>query len=248
MNDIATELNRGVLYIAAGKKYIKAAILSAQTVHEKSPKLKIALFADWQQNGFSRETDLAIFDYVESIDNPHRRSKVDIMGKTPFDETLYLDTDTRIVEDIEPMFDVLQRFDLALCHAHRRKHPITNKVWRIQFPSSYPQFNSGVVLYTKNEKTMLFFEQWKTNFYAAGYPQDQITLRETLWNSALRVYTLPPEYNVRFWKYLYLWGRNEVTPRILHMQKFHDGNLWFLKNWAKGTALFFLRAFGLWKK
>ena len=236
--------NLGVLYIVSGDKYLRAAIHSARSVRLHEPGLPIHLFTA-DPNSPILAAAQGVFDGIDKIENPHRRSKLEYFAKSPFERTLYLDSDTELVAPIRQMFGILDRFDMALCHAHWRNHPVTSQVWKTKLPYSYPQFNSGVMLYKRNEKTDRFFKEWQQNFAAAGLPQDQVTLRETMWASDVRLYTLPPEYNIRFWKYLKLWEKGEVEPRILHMQKFHDGPLWFVKNWIKGFARGVLGLFGL---
>ena len=234
----------GVLYIVTGEKYLHAAIHSARSVRKFAPELGIHLFTG-DVNYPPLIENMGVFDTIEQIENPHRRSKVEYLKNSPFERTLYLDSDTEVVAPITQMYGVLDAFDMAICHAHWRNHVITSKVWNRALPPSFPQFNSGVILYKRNAKTTEVFEAWAKGFEQARFPQDQVTLRETLWNSDIRVYTLPPEYNVRFWKYLYLWNAKEVQPRILHMQKFHDGPLWFLKNWVKAVGRPIARMFGL---
>ena len=239
----SSEHKFGVLYIVTGDNYLNAAIKSARSVRKYAPELGIHLFTG-DVNYPRLLENKSIFDSIEKIEKPHRRSKVEYLNKSPFERTLYLDSDTEVVAPIFDLFEVLDAFDLALCHAHVRNHPRTLMTWKQEFPRSFPQFNGGVILYKCNPKTTDFFEQWATAFEQAGFAQDQVTLRETLWNSDLRMYTLPPEYNVRFWKYLYLWNAKEVMPRILHMQKYHDGPFWFLKNWAKAVGRPIARMFG----
>jgi hypothetical protein len=224
---------QGILYVAAGKKYIRAAIRSAKTVQKNCPGLPIHLFADWQNQGIQFEQSPFPFTSIGGIDSPHRRSKVDFLQLSPFDRTLYLDSDTALNTDIRDLFRVLERFDIALCHAHWRINYFTTRQWRIPIPAAFPQFNSGVILYGKSERTLAFLEDWRENFYQANYPQDQATMRESLWLSNLRIATLPPEYNVRFIKYHFLWSKSEAETKIFHLQKYHDGPFWFLKAWSK---------------
>ena len=47
-----------------------------------------------------------------------------------------------------------------------------------------------------------------------------------LWKSDLRIATLPPEYNVRFIKYKYIWKKTEAIPKIFHLRRYHDGPFW----------------------
>jgi hypothetical protein len=46
-------------------------------------------------------------------------------------------------------------------------------------------------------------------------------LRELLWGSDLRLHILPPEYNIRYERYLSFWDPKEAVPQILHLAKFH---------------------------
>jgi len=163
------------------------------------------------------------FDAVELIENPHRRSKVDYMGNTPFKKTLFVDADTRVVADFTDVFMLLDKYDVAMTHAMRRAHK-NPRFWNIPLPYSFPQLNSGVFLYRTNEKVLEFLAKWKEAFHTAGIGKDQVTLRELLWLSDLKIYVLPPEYNVRYQKFLDIWaqnpGQNEAVPKILHMRRF----------------------------
>ena len=42
-----------------------------------------------------------------------KRPKVNLLGQTPFDETLYLDNDTLVRADLSSLFDLLERFDMC---------------------------------------------------------------------------------------------------------------------------------------
>jgi hypothetical protein len=223
----------GILYVATGKKYIKAAMHSAKTVKKFCPELPTHLFADYQDYQLNFEQSSSPFTTIKVVENPHRRSKLDYLALTPYDRTLYLDTDTALNADISEVFQILDRFDVALCHAHRRNQPVRTRIWREDIPIAFPQFNSGVFLYKKSPEVIRFLETWASSFREAGFPQDQTTLRELIWLSDLRIATLPPEYNVRFMKYHHLWSQSEATTKIFHLRRFHDGRLWFVMRGVK---------------
>jgi hypothetical protein len=211
-----------VIYIAVGAAFGRAASASARSIRRIHPDLPIALFADAAAQDDARVRDC--FDRVLPIANPHRRSKVDYLGDSPFARTLYLDADTRVVAPIGDVFDVLERFDVALSHAHARNRERTNQVWRQELPASFPQFNGGVIAYRDSPEVKRFLTDWRESFHAAGFRKDQVTLRELLWSSSLRIATLPPEYNLRRPAYLAFWRRREAAPRILHLKSFtRDG-------------------------
>lgn len=223
----------GILYIAAGEKYIRAAMRSAESVNKHCPGLATHLYADWPSHGFDFAASPYPFTSVGTIDGPHRRSKVDYLPRTPFERTLYLDTDTALNADVRGMFDVLDRFDIALNHAHRRNTGARLKPWRVSLPQAFPQYNGGVILYRRNAAVIAFLEEWQRQYHAAKFGQDQITLRELLWLSDLRMATLPPEYNVRFMKYHFLWFKSEATTQIFHRRLYHEGRLWLLHKWLR---------------
>lgn len=225
--------SQGILYIAAGARYIRAAIRSAESVRRHSPGLATHLYADWPDHGFDFRSSPAPFTSVETIDHPHRRSKVDLIARTPFDRTLYLDTDTALNADIRDVFRVLDRFDLALCHAHRRNTPERLAPWRLDLPRAFPQYNGGVILFKRTPPVIAFLESWGRAYHEAGFQQDQRTLRELLWLTDLRLATLPPEFNVRFIKYHFLWSTAEARTQLFHLRRFHDGPFWFVRKWIR---------------
>ena len=92
------------------------------------------------------------------------------------------------------MFRILERFNIALSHAHRRNLASRLKPWRMALPQAFPQYNGGVILYRRSPGVLAFLEEWRQSFHTAGYLQDQMTLRELLWLSNLRMATLPPDY------------------------------------------------------
>lgn len=241
----------GVVMVATGHLYVEAAIRSARSVrehcreeeggsptHDDRPRrcrLPVHIWTDMPE--VCRES--GAFESVAPIENPHRRSKVDHLWRSPFERTLFLDADTRVVADISGLFRLLDRFDLCMAHAHRRAHAKsadTSFVGTMSSSSSssssasgsppveFPQLNSGVFLFRRTEAVVAFLKRWQEAFHAAALPKDQVTLRELLWASAgdLRMYVLPPEYNVRYDKYLHVWDEGEARPKILHMRKFID--------------------------
>ncbi len=221
----------GVLYVASGDKYVRAAASSARTVREHCPDLPIHLFASAENIAAHFSASPAPFTSVSAIPSQHRRVKVEYLAHTPFERTLYLDSDTALNADIRGAFAVLDRFDLALAHAHHREKREEAQD-RLDIPTAFPEFNSGVILYRKTSEVTAFLEDWWRRFQQAAEAvrHDQVTLREAIWLSALRVATLPPEYNVRYVKYHLLWTRSEAVTQIFHLKALHKGWLrWLLR-------------------
>jgi len=235
-------MTQGILFVAVGWKYIRSAMRAAETVRCHCPGLPIHLFANWKESHIPLEQIDRVFTSMEEIPDPHSRSKVDYLHLTPFEQTLYLDNDTALNTDIRDMFQVLERFDIGLCHAHWRNIEARLKSWRIELPQAFPQFNSGVILYRKSPAVLQLLQNWQQAYSDAGIKEDQRTLRELLWESDVRIATLPPEYNVRFIKYLLMWTRSEAVSKIYHLRRYQEGRLWFVKAWARRLGRGLIRA------
>jgi lipopolysaccharide biosynthesis glycosyltransferase len=202
-------------------------------VRQHNPNLPIHLFSDSQQEKVSLSTARSPLTSWENIAHPHRRSKVDYLRSTPFERTLFLDTDTRVLCPLDDLFDLLDRFDVAMAHAHKRAIAAKQATLRITVPDTFPQYNSGVLLYRKTEDVLMALGEWRERFHSEGEITDQKALREILWAGDLRIATLPPEYNVRFLKYLVLWTKDEATPKILHLPYYKEGAASYWKRWRR---------------
>lgn len=225
------ELNdtRGVIYIAAGADFVADACASARTLREHSPGVAIDLYCD-----AGDVVEAGLFDQVHAIDNPHKRSKVDYIWQSRFDRVLYLDSDTRVVADIANLFDLLDRFDICANHAHSRERSSTNQTWRTEIPKCFPQLNGGVLLFRNSEAVKAMLREWAEAYHSAGFTRDQVTLRELIWLSDLRLFVLPPEYNIRYPKYLEVWDEKEAHPKILHFPDYKSHKIGKLKHaWDK---------------
>jgi hypothetical protein len=187
-------MQNGVIYIAFGERYVGEAIFSAESLKQQSD-LPITLFTDL---GVSSP----FIDSVVKINPEHKRAKVDFIGESPYERTLYLDSDTKIVRDISDVFGILDKFDVAAAHDHSRK---TSR-WSSKVPAyaaipyAFPEYNGGVLLFRRSEAAQAFLALWRTRFHENKHltnGQDQATLRISLWESDVKLHTLPPEFNVR---------------------------------------------------
>jgi hypothetical protein len=205
---------RGVVYVVTGAAHTEAARQSALSVRATNPGLAVALFSDVAAPG-------AGFDLVETIADPHIRSKVDCLPLTPFAETLYLDSDTRVLGPLDDLFDVLGRFDLAIAQRSRVRANRKRAQWRFEVPAAFPEHNGGVILYRSSPAALGFLEAWRAAYAEAGFKVDQITLRELLWSTELRFAVLPQRYNCRRYTWAEHWFSRRAGPVILHTNRFH---------------------------
>jgi len=204
---------RGVIYIATGEKYVGLAARSAQSLKKYCPGLPVHIFTECDISSYD------CFDGSTKITDPHRRSKVDYIFQTPYQRTLYLDADTRVCEDIAHMFDLLDRFDLALAHEPNRGERKMQQ-YPDSIPFSYPPLNGGVILFKKTGPVLELLKNWKEAYHTQGFSGDQRTLRGLIWLTHLKFAVLPPEYNIRYPSYIRMLSREKITPKILHYDDF----------------------------
>lgn len=211
---------KGVLYIAFSNRtkhkheddyYIKEAIFSANSIKKIHPNLSITLFTDKHINNncFDRVVVTGAIDDI--------RVKQEFLWSSPYDKTLYLDSDTGIIGPIDEMFNILDRFDIAATHDIMRKDSKKAKVYPdyANIPDGFSEFAGGVILYRKSEQIQKFLEIWRKNYKIwcklSGKKNDQPSFRVSLWQCEnLQIYTLPPEYNIRTKKY------HNIKDRIYH--------------------------------
>lgn len=182
----------GFLYIATGKTFVDEAIISARTVNKQHPDIPICLIT-------GSETSASVFDEVRLIDEPAYGFIDQILNldRTPFNRTIYLDTDIYADDSVADVFEVLDRFDIALAHSHNRE------AWPVaEVPEGFPEYNSGVIAYRQTEKFQEFLSTWE-EIYFSDYEdgetvRNQPSLRQALYESEVRIATLTPEYNCVF--------------------------------------------------
>jgi Nucleotide-diphospho-sugar transferase len=204
----------GVLFVATGEGYRSLARRAAHSVARACPGLPIDLHTD-------APVEPGVFSRVTVIDDPWFRSRIDAMVATRFERTLHLDADVLAVADLRDVFEVLDRFDIALAQDQARNSPAANALWRAPLPPAFPQFNGGVIAYRSSPAVHGFLRLWAESLRQSGMRKDQPSLRELLWLSDLRIATLPPEYNLLDLGAVRRWDRFRPAPRLIHHYRFH---------------------------
>lgn len=163
-----------------------------------------------------RYTD-GVFDILLQIEDVRDdvRDKIFHLNKTPFERTLYLDHDTLVLGDINPIFDLLERVDIAAAIA-----PMDPVVTIDGVPDCFPELNTGVLAYKWSDNIDEFFDGWSNHLIAQiekGRPSEDLPgkdidnmeslrfgklhgqppFREALYKSDLTFSVLPREYNFR---------------------------------------------------
>lgn len=206
------KVSRGFVYVATGEGYLREALASAASLRAAVPGAHICLITDvaLESNGTFDLVQLATSVQHNPID---KLLSID----APYERVIFLDTDTHVCDDISDMFDLLDRFDLALLQENHRG-------WDYTLPgvsAAFPEYNTGVIVFRRSEAVRALFAQWRKTYdhlrETQGLRNDQPAFREVLYQSDLRVATLPSEYhflgnvpNYAMWKIKLVHGRGNL--------------------------------------
>ena len=202
-------MNRnGFVFVATGPQYHAEVITAIQSLRAAMPSAHVTVVVD---SGFPEE-EVVVADELLVLEHPHHDfvDKVEGLLQIPYERTIYLDTDIHVCGDLNELFDLLERFDFAYVHAPQRYIRTRNKDGTIAeerwqppgVPVCFTQPNSGVMAFRNSRAVQKVFRDW-LNLYRKqrkSFPrpgQDQAALQQALYESRLRTYVLPIEFNLR---------------------------------------------------
>ena len=207
----------GIIYVASGQCFVEEACASAESVKQHMPNIPVLLHTHDPVD--HPAIDSVVTDHVSENASEAKAHKIQCMATSPFKRTLFLDTDTRVLDRVDELFDLLEAFDLGVAHAPNRlyfgdgEYP-GEAEYPSDLPASFPELNTGVVVYnTESSSVQTLFREWRDKFGKMkdlGVTRDQISFREVLYGSSVRVTVLPPEYNCRSEFPVYLEGAVKI--------------------------------------
>jgi hypothetical protein len=206
----------GILYIATGREHNLEAVRSARSAKACMPSLPTALFTDVPPGA----GDANLFDQVTLLKAPSHgfQDKILPLKQTPFRKTLFVDSDTVFLESITEVFDLLDRFELAYCHAPvRQASGESNRARGV--PQCFPEANTGILAYQNSAAFQTLVDAWDDLYaerrrWVIPPSGDQPVFREVLYHARINAYVLPPEYNLR--TILPMYKGAALRPKILH--------------------------------
>lgn len=183
--------SEGVIYVATGDDFIEEAKLSARQLKSVVPSVNATLFCDQAEvNG--------AFDYVKKIPNPKHDyyDKIRQMQETPYDKTIYFDTDIYPTSDFRDLFELLDAFEIGAAHDPTQSSLLKEGLYE-QVPASFPEYNTGVLAFQSTDTVLSLLREWQTEYERkqADHPHDQASFRKVVYESDLRLATLPRTYN-----------------------------------------------------
>jgi hypothetical protein len=189
------------MYSAAGKPNVAAALVSARSSLRHNPVPHVLFAAPPPTDAGSAE-GLSIEPF-EASGNPYL-DKIANMRRSPFERTIFLDSDTYVTREIVHLFELLDRYEIAAALA-----PGYRGLNDPDVPAAFSEFNTGVVAWRACDRVAEFMSSWQETYAAwqseppfdrAGESRgkaDQPAFRRCAWQHGMRIVVLPPEYNYR---------------------------------------------------
>lgn len=177
---------KGILFIATGVKYIEEVIPAAESC-KATNNYPIALITD----SLDHQLPDGLFDHV-IIQNAHFNYKDKLLIKyTPFEYTIFLDTDTYICDKLDDLFRILDFREFAIHQADEGYEFEMNEV-----SNAMPEFNTGVIAYRLTVNVKKLIKDWKNSFdLNSKITTDQYHLRKTLYESDVKFAIFSSAYN-----------------------------------------------------
>lgn len=198
----------GVLYTAIGEAFVEEAATSANRLRELDIDYPTAIITD-------QDAEHDCFDHVLSIDRDAQnrqdwlKARLDNLDRSPFDRTIYLDTDTWVVDDdaISDLFEILDRFDLIAPREFGRRLDLYRSegpdvLPTVNVPDAFPMYHAGIFGFEDNDRTAALRETWRATFerHVQEWPDlqnDQPAFREAIYHTDVNVGVFAPEYSFR---------------------------------------------------
>lgn len=146
---------RGIIYVVTGNRsYMGELVSSLKSLRRHEPDLPVVVYTNFPVPVKYNVKVVPLGDY----DNPHKH-KVSSIRRSPFEETLFLDTDIEIRGSLKPLFDELMGRDFCAANAHEADYLARPPRFIAMVKEAI--FNTGVLLYRKTDATNRFLEKWE---------------------------------------------------------------------------------------
>jgi hypothetical protein len=123
------------------------------SLRREEPDLPVTVFCSFDLPQ-SAACEVVRFD---SAEHPLKQ-KVLVLPQSPYEQTLFLDTDTTVLGPIRPIFDHLQQADF--CVANMFDADWTVRPPRLKNLVKPGDYNTGVLLYNKSAAAQTFLKMW----------------------------------------------------------------------------------------
>ena len=193
---------QGIIYIATGDRHRQEAVRNMQA---SLP------FLDGREGVLVTDNPGAVPGNIFSSVLPHPcpqfsyRDKILPLIDLPFEITLFLDSDARLIDNVCNLFSSFGNADLSAIYAPVRHPPGWSDS---SVPNFFPELNTGVLMFRSSEMQKSLVSEWlqlyDQLFVQFSQSWDQASFRSVVWNFQqrhnLRLQIMPQEANLRLTK------------------------------------------------
>lgn len=164
----------GIIHlVSGGRSYLGELITSLKSLRRHEPDLPVTVFSRFKVPASLR----CEWVPLESREHP-LKLKVLTLRRSPYERTLFLDTDITVHGPLRPVFANLDAHDFCAANSHEAD-------WSVNPPRFVAMvkprdYNTGVLLYRKSDSFLRFLTQWENAVLAqdahdmwAGHNCDQ---------------------------------------------------------------------------
>jgi hypothetical protein len=204
----------GAIYvITRDERYVNLLRASVESLKGAMPDLPITVFSEFPVTHSALDRVIPIKAVGDGF-----YDKARMMLDSPYEKTIFLDADIYVAEAFPEVFALLERFDCAATHEEYLNTDWSNYYPRPDVPESFPEFNTGVLVYRRSSAMHRTLQEWGRLYreYLEKNPgqaiNDQPFFRIAAYFGDARIATLGREYNCKFRGQGYLNGK----AKLLH--------------------------------
>jgi hypothetical protein len=221
--------DKGVIYFVSGSQYhLDECLHSLRSLRRYHPHMPVTLFTTLPLSSAQKKLFNKVIHMVNT-GSPFKL-KVKAISSSPYERTLYLDSDTEIKSSLIEIWEFLETFDMAVARENELQWDSPNLEF-VDYRS--PFFNTGVIAFKKTKKITLFLQDWLS--VMDSKPDQELNQRigdQNFFNDLLNsshmcllpsILELPNKiYNVRSWAYEQLspYERSKMV-KIRHAHDLH---------------------------
>ncbi|MFY0599370.1 MAG: hypothetical protein JXR03_06840 [Cyclobacteriaceae bacterium] len=235
------------MYVAVGDEYVKEAENSAKSLIKVDPNASICLISNQPYLGVVFTNSLEVSFPVDP-ENAKLGYLFKIIGmlETPFERTIFVDTDTYFCDNCEELFGILEFFDLLICHDFQETS--FAQIDGVDL-AGYHTYNTGVIAFNSSPQVIQLIKNWRDVFQRKmdSYWSDQPAFMDALLSNFVKVYVMQTHYNFRFRQFLTISDGNIKIlhgryPNMIELEKTlnkvegyraWDPKAWKLRNWSR---------------
>ncbi len=176
----------GVIYlVSGGRSYLGELITSLKSLRQHDPELPVTVFSRFKIPSSLRCNWVPL----DSREHP-LKLKVLSLRRSPYERTLFLDTDITLHGPLRPVFDNLITHDFCCANSHEADWSVSPP--RFVAMIKLRDYNTGVLLYRKSDAFLRFLTRWENAVLAqdasdmwAGHNCDQFHFNKLVTAGAL---------------------------------------------------------------